>query len=91
MKTMTNYSGKFVPGVSHATSDALGQVGKVDAPAEEEVLDIETDDYVPVIPPVPEAPMCGCDNSLMGKVRGLFGKLWWLWIVVVVLLLAKED
>lgn len=80
---VTNYSGKFVePRISHAAFTATGE-------------GLEREDVKKtVIPPVPTPPAeygAAVTGSRMDNIRELFGRLWWLWLVVIVMWLAKEG
>lgn len=81
---MTNYSGKFLMPTSPAESDSV-----VDNAVKE----------TPVIPPTPTQPTSerfiipveGGPMDYMAMIKEQFGKLWWLWLVVIFLWLVKED
>lgn len=80
---VTNYSGKFVePRISHAASTATGE-------------GLEREDVKKtVIPPAPTPPAeysAAVTGSRMDNIRELFGRLWWLWLVVIVWWLMKGE
>lgn len=72
---MTNISGKFAAPTSHKASDAQESV--------------KTQSKKVVVPEVPN--VTDNKNELMDEVRRLFGRFWWLWIIVLVLWLMKGD
>lgn len=83
-----NASGKFVePRVSHAASTATGEGLKSEGVKKT------------VIPPVPTPPApippaeygAAVTGSRMDNIRELFGRLWWLWLVVIVWWLMKGE
>lgn len=84
MHDIMNVSGKFLMPTSHATSDSV---------ADNAVKE------TPVIPPTPTPPTSekfvipagGESTDYMAIIKEYFGKLWWLWLVVVFLWLTKED
>lgn len=74
---MTNLSGKFAAPVSHAAID--------DAQPNVEIHKIAA-----AIPPVPQAPV-QTKADVMDEVRRLFGKFWWLWLIVIVCCFTKGE
>ena len=77
---ITNVSGKFVPpAISHKASEAV-----VDEP--EMVDTIKPLSNVPSVPPCPVPP-----SDYMSLVREYFGKLWWLWLIVILYIITNGD
>ena len=85
-----NASGKFVgPRVSYASMTASA--------ADKDVKGTYIKKTVIPAPPTPPAPTppaeygAAVTGSRMDNIRELFGRLWWLWLVVIVMWLAKGE
>lgn len=79
----TNLSGKFAPAMSFATTNA--------STANDHKTPV---DPIPPTPPAPEDGETGVkplNTDAMMLLREYLGRLWWLWIVVVVWWLVKEK
>ena len=72
----TNVSGKFASKESHKSID-------------DNNAGMQTQSQKVVIPEVPAVE--NNSNELMDEVKRLFGKYWWLWLVVIVWWLMKKG
>lgn len=74
---MTNLSGKFVPTMSHAATNARTDDAEINP------------DVIPPVPPTNgNNNIAGQDY--MAMLRRYFGQLWWLWLVVIFVWLNKK-
>lgn len=72
----TNVSGKFASPVSHKSID-------------DNNAGMETQSQKVVIPEVPAVETK--ESDIIDEVRRLFGKFWWLWLIVVAMWLMKGE
>ena len=77
----TNISGKFI-----ITEDAVDQPVVVDNAEIADVKDVGEEVDVVEIPDCPDY-----QPTPMEVVRYLFGKFWWLWLVVLLAILIKKE